>query len=159
MAWRAKHRIAWPLAEVGCFRFSDNFATPVGSMIVTTSAKSASPPPQTLDSAFADATVPAALRERFSPSYTVADGYWASAMAAPHLTSRMKELVVLALHASASALNSEAVARHVRRARDAGATEADILDVLLSIVGLANHALYFDWRTGGRPSRTEAGHC
>jgi alkylhydroperoxidase/carboxymuconolactone decarboxylase family protein YurZ len=102
-----------------------------------------SKPAETFDSAFSDDKVPAALRERFNSSYTVAGGYWTTAMTAPHLSARIKELVVLALHASASALNSEAVTRHVQRAREAGATEADILDVLLSIVGLANHALYF----------------
>jgi alkylhydroperoxidase/carboxymuconolactone decarboxylase family protein YurZ len=46
------------------------------------------------------------------------------------------------MHASASALNADAIARQVDRARLAGATERDILDTLITIVGLASHSLY-----------------
>ena len=35
------------------------------------------------------------------------------------------------------------VRRHVGRALAAGATQEDVLDVLITIVGAANHALYF----------------
>ena len=81
-----------------------------------------------------------------APSQTIhaaAVQFWESAMDAPHLSARMKELVLLALHACSSAVNDEAIRRHVRRAITAGASETDVLDVLLSIVGQANHALYF----------------
>lgn len=64
-------------------------------------------------------------------------------MQAPHLPPRMKELVLLALHASPTSAHGDAVTRQVRRARAAGASENDVVDVLLSIVGVANHALYF----------------
>jgi alkylhydroperoxidase/carboxymuconolactone decarboxylase family protein YurZ len=55
----------------------------------------------------------------------------------------MKELVLVALHATVTSLNAEGTRRHVRRALDAGATASDVLDVVLTIVGTANHALYF----------------
>jgi alkylhydroperoxidase/carboxymuconolactone decarboxylase family protein YurZ len=55
----------------------------------------------------------------------------------------MKELILLALHASATSINVHSVRRHVTRAQAAGATDADILDVLMSIIGVANHSLYF----------------
>lgn len=54
----------------------------------------------------------------------------------------MKELVLLALHASSSALNSAAIARHSRRALAAGAAKSDVVDVLVTIIPLANHPLY-----------------
>jgi alkylhydroperoxidase/carboxymuconolactone decarboxylase family protein YurZ len=83
------------------------------------------------------------FRTEFATTYEAAAGLWRSAMAAPALPPRMKELILLAIHASAAANNETAIARQVARARSAGATEGDILDVLISIVGLANHALYF----------------
>ena len=82
--------------------------------------------------------------EQASPSiYEAADRFWRSAQAAPALTARMKELVQIALHATVTTLHAEGVRRHVRRALTAGATEQDVLDVLITIVGAANHALYF----------------
>lgn len=56
------------------------------------------------------------------------------------LTPRMQELILLAMHATASALISEAIVRQVGRARLAGASEEGILHTLISLVGLANHA-------------------
>jgi alkylhydroperoxidase/carboxymuconolactone decarboxylase family protein YurZ len=47
------------------------------------------------------------------------------------------------MHASATSLNVEAVERHIKRATAAGATPEEIVDVLITIVALANHALYF----------------
>jgi alkylhydroperoxidase/carboxymuconolactone decarboxylase family protein YurZ len=47
------------------------------------------------------------------------------------------------MHASATSLNVDAAERHIKRAREAGATAGEILDVLITIVALANHALYF----------------
>ena len=76
-------------------------------------------------------------------SLRVTSRFWASVFEAPHLSQRMKHLILLAMNASSSSLNEDAARRHVQEALKAGATEADILDVLISIIGLANHALYF----------------
>jgi alkylhydroperoxidase/carboxymuconolactone decarboxylase family protein YurZ len=84
-----------------------------------------------------------AFRKSAWTSWTVAADYWRAPMEGSHLTPRVKELVLLAMHASATSLNVEAVERHIRRATAAGATAEDIIDVLVTIVALANHALYF----------------
>jgi alkylhydroperoxidase/carboxymuconolactone decarboxylase family protein YurZ len=75
--------------------------------------------------------------------YEVASSFWQGVFESRHLSARVKELVLLALHASPSSINEQAIVRHIDRARAAGASDADILDVLLSIVGLSNHAMYF----------------
>ena len=75
-------------------------------------------------------------------SYEVAAQFWRAPMAGKHLTPRMKELIYFAMHASASALNVDALRRQQKRVLAAGGTREDIVDVLISIVGLANHALY-----------------
>lgn len=82
------------------------------------------------------------LRTASATSLAAAAEFWQTVMEGEHLTARMKELILLAMHASATALNVEAIDRHVDRARRAGASDQDIIDVLISIVGLANHALY-----------------
>jgi len=69
-------------------------------------------------------------------------GTWRCAQAAPALTTRMKELVLVALHATATTMHVEGIRRHVARALAAGATQVDVLDVLLTISGIATHALY-----------------
>jgi alkylhydroperoxidase/carboxymuconolactone decarboxylase family protein YurZ len=76
-------------------------------------------------------------------SLPVASDYWRAPMESSHLTARMKELVLLGMHASATSLNTDGVERHIRRAVAAGATAEEIIDVLITIVALANHALYF----------------
>lgn len=82
--------------------------------------------------------------ERAAPgSYAAAARFWRSAHTAPALSPRMRELVLVALHGTVTSLHGPGVQRHVRRALAAGATEQDVLDVLLTIVGAANHALYF----------------
>jgi alkylhydroperoxidase/carboxymuconolactone decarboxylase family protein YurZ len=96
-----------------------------------------------LEDAIGGAAAAQRIRDVSPDSFAAAAGFWRSAFEAHHLSPRMKELILLALHASPSSLNAGAVARHVARARQAGASDADILDVLLSIVGLANHPLYF----------------
>lgn len=84
----------------------------------------------------------AARLEAASPGMlAAARGFWRAALDGG-LSPRMRELVLLALFASAATLNDAAVARHVRRARAAGASDGDVVDVLLAITGLANHALY-----------------
>jgi len=95
-----------------------------------------------LDSAFANSSVPDRLRELTATSFAAAAHFWESAFKGAHLSTRMRELILLALHASATSINAEAIRRHVERSRTAGASEEDVLDVLISIVGLANHALY-----------------
>ena len=74
--------------------------------------------------------------------FNAVDGFWTAVYAGPHLTLRMKELVMLALHAASSALNADAIARHVKRSLAAGASETDVADVLVTIIPLANHPLY-----------------
>jgi alkylhydroperoxidase/carboxymuconolactone decarboxylase family protein YurZ len=82
--------------------------------------------------------------EQASPSaYDAAARFWRSAHTAPALSPRMKELVLVALHATVTTLHADGVRRHVDRALAAGATQQDVLDVLITIVGAANHALYF----------------
>jgi alkylhydroperoxidase/carboxymuconolactone decarboxylase family protein YurZ len=77
-----------------------------------------------------------------SPSlYDTASEFW-TACTAGHLSAKTKELVLLAMHATATAMNVAAIRRHIGRAQRAGATEAEILDVLITIVAVANHALY-----------------
>jgi alkylhydroperoxidase/carboxymuconolactone decarboxylase family protein YurZ len=105
---------------------------------------------------------PAAMRgiQEVSPSaFKVASEFWRVPLESRHLTPRMKELALFAMHASATALNMEAIKRHIERALAAGATKQDIVDVLIAIVGLANHALYAsvpvleqEWQAAGRPA-------
>jgi alkylhydroperoxidase/carboxymuconolactone decarboxylase family protein YurZ len=68
--------------------------------------------------------------------------FWRVPLEAPNLTSRMKELLLFAMHASAASLNEKSIKRQIDRALSAGATHEDLVDVLISIVALANHALY-----------------
>jgi alkylhydroperoxidase/carboxymuconolactone decarboxylase family protein YurZ len=91
-------------------------------------------------------------------SYDVAAQFWRAPMAGKHLTARQKELIYFAMNACASALNVYALRRQYRRVLAAGGTEGDIVDVLISIVGLANHALYAsvpvleqEWKAAGKP--------
>lgn len=99
--------------------------------------------PDDLDAVLGGPAIAADLR-RVSPEiHEAASQFWNSALGAGVLSPRLKELVLLALHATVTAIDSEGVRRHVRRAIAAGASELDVLDVLLTIVGAANHALYF----------------
>lgn len=76
-------------------------------------------------------------------SWSVASNYWRAPMESQHLSPRVKELVLLGMHASATSLNVDAIERQIKRATAAGATAGEIIDVLITIVALANHALYF----------------
>ena len=95
-----------------------------------------------LDTAFEDSEVARAVRDISPQMYDAAARYWNAPLSDEALTPRVRELVLLAMHASAASVNEAAIARHVKRARVAGATEAEVLDTLVTIVGLANHALY-----------------
>lgn len=96
-----------------------------------------------IGSIFSSQTVAAKLRAAAPSNYAAAQRFWRSAQDASALAPRVKELVLLALHATSTALDSDGVRRHASRALAAGASEQDIFDVLLTIVGIANHALYF----------------
>ncbi|MGE8163763.1 carboxymuconolactone decarboxylase family protein [Paraburkholderia sp. NPDC080076] len=96
-----------------------------------------------LDSVFVDSAVPNRLREIAATSFSTAAQFWQAAFDGKLLSPRLKELILLALHASATSINAHAIKRHVERARTGGASEEEILEVLLSIVGVGNHALYF----------------
>jgi alkylhydroperoxidase/carboxymuconolactone decarboxylase family protein YurZ len=94
--------------------------------------------------------------------FEAVDAFWASVYAGPHLTLRTKELVMIALHGSSSSLNKDALTRHIKRALTAGASETDIMDVLTTIIPLANHPLYIgipvlqdELRKLGRDSEAE----
>ena len=94
------------------------------------------------DVLFSSPKVAEAMRAVSPTSYAVAAEFWRVPFAGKHLTPRMKELIFFAMHASASALNADAIGRQVKRVLAAGGTREDIVDVLVSIVALANHALY-----------------
>jgi alkylhydroperoxidase/carboxymuconolactone decarboxylase family protein YurZ len=96
-----------------------------------------------LKNAIGDPRIVEKLRDKALASHEAAEDFWQSAMDAPLLSRRLKELVLLGVHASASSVNETAIKRHIRRACSAGASEEDVIDVLISIVGQANHALYF----------------
>jgi alkylhydroperoxidase/carboxymuconolactone decarboxylase family protein YurZ len=74
---------------------------------------------------------------------SAAKGFWAMALSSGNLSPRMKELVLVALHGTVTALDSIAMKRHIKRAFDTGATPLDVMDVMITIAGVANHALYF----------------
>ncbi len=81
---------------------------------------------------------------RVAPNiHAAAQGFWSAALGPGALSPRMKELVLLALNGTVTSLHTRGIERHVRRALEAGATQLDVLDVLMTITGAANHALYF----------------
>ena len=90
----------------------------------------------------ADDDVTELLRGVSPSSFEAASNFWRVAGGGGHLTPRMRELVLFAMHATVTALNIPGVERHIGRALAAGATEQDIVDVLITMVGVANHALY-----------------
>src|SRR5690349_10088877 len=93
------------------------------------------------DAVVADGAVASRLRDVSHSAYTAASEFWRVPLEAEHLTPRMCELILLAMHATPTALNVDGIRRHVRRAAAAGATDADIIDVLFTISAVANHAL------------------
>ncbi|MFV0457386.1 MAG: carboxymuconolactone decarboxylase family protein [Actinomycetales bacterium] len=95
-----------------------------------------------LRGAFEDSALAERVREMAPEMFDAAGRYWSAPLAQDALSPAVRELVLLAMHASAASINDVAIRRHVRRARAAGASEAEVLDTLVTIVGLANHALY-----------------
>jgi alkylhydroperoxidase/carboxymuconolactone decarboxylase family protein YurZ len=65
--------------------------------------------------------------------------YWATPLRPGALSQKQKDLVALAVHASPSMLNGPAIGLHVNRAREAGATDREIADVLITIAPLGSH--------------------
>jgi alkylhydroperoxidase/carboxymuconolactone decarboxylase family protein YurZ len=96
-----------------------------------------------LADAFGQPHVASQLQQVAAGAYAAAAPFWRTAHTASALSPRMTELVLVALHGTISSLNSDALRRHVARALDAGATHAEVLDVLLTIAPIGNHALYF----------------
>ncbi len=94
-------------------------------------------------SAFSSDETAARVREYSPTSYVAADRFWRTALTPKALDLRMKELVLVALHATVTSLDSVAVRRHIKRALDAGVRPDEVIDVLITIVGVANHSLYF----------------
>lgn len=94
-----------------------------------------------LEQLLGDSDVVDALRSASPSLYDTASEFW-QVSTSGYLPARTKELVLLAMHATATALNVTAITRQIDRSLRAGATEAEILDVLITIVAVANHALY-----------------
>jgi alkylhydroperoxidase/carboxymuconolactone decarboxylase family protein YurZ len=112
---------------------------------------------------FSNKSVADAMRNVSPTSYQVAAEFWRVPLSSPYLSPRMKELILFAMHASATALNSDAIKRQVKRVLVAGGTAEDILDVLISITALANHSLYSsvpileeEWAASGRQAAPAA---
>lgn len=98
--------------------------------------------PASLDSLFDDPAIAQRLRDTAPGAYAAASRYWRTTLADGHLSPALKELVLIALHGTISSLNCDAVRRHVGRALAVGATPEQVIDVLFSIIGVSNHALY-----------------
>jgi len=96
-----------------------------------------------LDAVFSHPRVAARLKQTVPALHDAASNFWQSALNTDILPARIKELVLLALHGTVTSLHAPGIQRHVQRALDAGASAQDVLDVLLTITGVANHALYF----------------
>jgi alkylhydroperoxidase/carboxymuconolactone decarboxylase family protein YurZ len=94
------------------------------------------------DALFSDPAVADAMRAVSPTAHAAASAFWKAPSQGGHLSPRMRELAYFAMHVAATALNGQAVARQVDRILLAGGTREDIVDVLVTIVGVANHALY-----------------
>lgn len=82
------------------------------------------------------------IKREYPRVYDTLDDVARAGLAPGHLTQRMCELILLAMHASAASLDETAILRHINRARVAGASDADVVDVLMTIAGVATHAIY-----------------
>lgn len=94
------------------------------------------------DSRFEDCIQAEAMARSYPDIHDAAKKVWNTALCDGALTIRMKELVLLAIFASPAGYNQPMVDMQIARSIQAGATHADIADVLISIAGIANHALY-----------------
>ncbi|MGC4250041.1 MAG: carboxymuconolactone decarboxylase family protein [Sphingobium sp.] len=98
--------------------------------------------PTDFDTRFTDADIAAGMARRFPEMHKAASGLWEAALADDALTPRMKELVLLGIFASPAGYNQAMVDAQIDRAVAAGASPEDAVDVLISVAGIANHALY-----------------
>lgn len=119
--------------------------------------------PASFDALLSSTAVAERMRRVSNTTHEAASQFWRVAMENPALSPRMKELILFAMHAMATSLNVSTVERHIPRALAAGATEAEIADVALTISVLANHALYSslpafeeEWQAHGSPDEFEA---
>jgi alkylhydroperoxidase/carboxymuconolactone decarboxylase family protein YurZ len=96
-----------------------------------------------LDAAIADRINVVALRAMSPSAHAAASEFWRIPVGEGVLSTRLTELVLVGMHASVTTLNVDATERHIGRALTAGATKDEVVDVLMTIVGVANHALYF----------------
>jgi alkylhydroperoxidase/carboxymuconolactone decarboxylase family protein YurZ len=81
--------------------------------------------------------------ERVAPeTFKAVSDFWRVSTEGPFLEARVKELVLIAMHAAATSLDVAAMKRHIVRAKRAGASDAEIVDVLVTVIPLANHAVY-----------------
>lgn len=95
------------------------------------------------DTRFADPDVAAEMARRFPQMHDAARDLWNAAFADEALTARMRELVLLAIFASPAGYDQPMVDTQIERAVTAGASPEEVVDVLLTVAGVANHALYF----------------
>ncbi|MCW0210376.1 carboxymuconolactone decarboxylase family protein [Achromobacter veterisilvae] len=95
------------------------------------------------DTRFQSAGTAAEMARRFPGMHDAARNLWNTAMDNLALTPRMKELVLLAIFASPAGYDQAVVDMQIDRATQAGASAGDVADVLVSVAGIANHALYF----------------
>lgn len=115
--------------------------------------------PEQLSELIANGRVVEPLRAASPTAYAAAEGFWRSGSESSALSPRMRELVLLALNATPTTLHGEGVKRHVDRAKAAGASDRDVIDVLITIAGVSNHALYWslpilvrELQAAGRPA-------
>src|SRR5579864_6923321 len=128
-------------------------------MTQATSADRTAADAASLNSLFSKPSISQALESVSPHCHAAALEFWRVPLSGAHLSPRMKELVLLAMHASAAMLNGDAVKRQVRRALAAGGTPEDIVDVVTTIASLANHSLYAsvpildeEWSAAGKPA-------
>jgi AhpD family alkylhydroperoxidase len=95
-----------------------------------------------LGSLFPTPSVGDSVRKSAPELYDAMEAFWHVLCENPCLSPRLRELILLARHGASSSLNERAVERHVQRALIAGASKAEIADVLVTIVPMANHPLY-----------------
>jgi alkylhydroperoxidase/carboxymuconolactone decarboxylase family protein YurZ len=99
--------------------------------------------PASLENLLGQVSDVAAFREAGWSSFDAAADFWRTPFEGGHLTPRLRELILVGIHASLTTFNVSAVERHVSRALASGATQGEVIDVMITIVAQANHALYF----------------
>ncbi|MFT3975540.1 MAG: carboxymuconolactone decarboxylase family protein [Sphingomonas bacterium] len=99
-------------------------------------------PRDDFDRRFDDPDAADALARRFPEMHRAARNLWNVAFADAALTARMRELILLGIFASPAGHDRDMVDAQIDRAIGAGASDADVADVLISVAGIANHAMY-----------------